>query len=329
MNNNIASKRNKTLKVNREEIPILQKFISNIEDLKEGLKKEMIINADLYDCLDHIPNEYFDLIIIDPPYNIDKDFNGFKFSSMNRAQYEDYLRSWFYKVSDKLKKDGSLYMCGDWKSTAAMQNVIEDKLTIINRISWQRDKGRGAKYNWKNGMEDIWFAVKDPNNYHFNVEAVKVRRKVIAPYRLKGQPKDWDETNEGNFRTTYPSNFWDDITIPFWSMPENTNHPTQKPEKLFAKLILASTKVGDKVFDPFLGSGTSAVVAKKFNRDFCGIEINREYCLWAAKRLLNKVDTIQGYIDGVFWERNSQREQSKHKNSLTDSNGSQKTLFDL
>ena len=69
------------------------------------------------------------------------------------------------------------------------------------------------------------------------------------------------ETDDGNYRNTCPSNFWDDITVPFWSMPENTAHPTQKPEKLLAKLILASSREGDTVFDPFLGSGTTAVTA--------------------------------------------------------------------
>ncbi len=96
-------------------------------------------------------------------------------------------------------------------------------------------------------------------------------------------------------------------------MPENTDHPTQKPEKLYAKIILASSKAGAKIFDPFMGSGTSAVVAKKLNRHYCGVEINKEYCLWAAKRLNNaELDSsIQGYSDGVFWERNSLGEQKK------------------
>ena len=92
-------------------------------------------------------------------------------------------------------------------------------------------------------------------------------------------------------------------------MPENTDHPTQKPEKLYAKLILASSREGDMVFDPFMGSGTAAVVAKKLGRRYLGIEINEEYCLWAAKRLkmADENAEIQGYSDGVFWERNSQR----------------------
>lgn len=305
--------RNRTLTVSAEEIPALEGLVDNSESLRNGFHDDMIVNANLLDCLDYIPDEYFDLIIIDPPYNLDKDFHGQKFASMKSDAYEDYLRSWFYKVCDKLKSNGSLYMCGDWKCTSSMQRVIEERLTVINRITWQREKGRGAKSNWKNGMEDIWFAVKDSKDYYFDVESVKMKRKVIAPYKIDGKPKDWDETESGNFRITYPSNFWDDISIPFWSMPENTDHPTQKPEKLYAKLVLASSKPGDRIFDPFLGSGTAAVVARKLGRSYCGIEINKEYCLWAAKRVVNALSdkTIQGYADGVFWERNSLGEQKK------------------
>jgi site-specific DNA-methyltransferase (adenine-specific) len=214
-------------------------------------------------------------------------------------------------VCGKLKPTGSLYLCGDWKCTAALQKVMSDHLTILNRITWQREKGRGAKANWKNSMEDIWFGVKDPHAYYFNVEAVKLKRRVIAPYRVDGKPKDWDESTDGNFRLTYPSNFWDDISIPFWSMPENTDHPTQKPEKLYAKLILASSKPGDVIFDPFMGSGTAAVTAKKLGRHYLGVELNEEYCLWAAKRLqmAESDSAIQGYSDGVFWERNTLAQQ--------------------
>ena len=305
--------RNRTLTVSSNEVSSLESFIRTIEDLKEKYEDDSIVNGDLFECIDFVPNKYFDLIIVDPPYNLDKDFNGKKFSAMNSQDYENYLRSWFQKVCDKLKDNGSLYMCGDWKCTSSMQRVIEERLTILNRISWQREKGRGAKNNWKNGMEDIWFAVKNPKDYYFDVESVKLKRKVIAPYKVDGKPKDWEQTEKGNFRLTYPSNFWDDISIPFWSMPENTDHPTQKPEKLYAKLILASSKSGGKVFDPFLGSGTAAVVARKLGRHFFGIEINHEYCLWSVKRFVNSLNdlSIQGYSDGVFWERNTLGEQKK------------------
>lgn len=268
---------------------------------------DSIICADLLNVIDSIPDEIADLIIIDPPYNLDKDFNGNRFRAMSNAEYIEYLHTWFHKVCRKLNPDGSMYVCGDWRCTAALQLVMEEELHLLNRITWQREKGRGAKNNWKNGMEDIWFGVKDKNNYYFDIEAVKMKRRVLAPYRVDGVAKDWTENEAGRFRLTCPSNFWDDISVPFWSMPENTDHPTQKPEKLYAKLILASTQEGDVVFDPFAGSGTAAVVAAKLGRHYLGVEINEEYCLLAAKRLLlaqnNK--SIQGYSDGVFWERNS------------------------
>jgi site-specific DNA-methyltransferase (adenine-specific) len=90
-------------------------------------------------------------------------------------------------------------------------------------------------------------------------------------------------------------------------MPENTDHPAQKSEKLIARLVLASSNPGDLVFDPFLGSGTSSVVAKKLGRQYCGVELDERYALLAEKRLrlANGDRTIQGYRDGVFRERNS------------------------
>ncbi|NLA73258.1 MAG: site-specific DNA-methyltransferase, partial [Clostridiales bacterium] len=147
------------------------------------------------------------------------------------------------------------------------------------------------------------------DDYTFNLDAVKLRRRVIAPYKENGKPKDWQETKSGKFRDTCPSNFWDDISVPFWSMAENTSHPTQKPEKLIAKLILASSNKGDIVFDPFLGSGTSAVTAKKLDRRFVGIEKSKRYCALSQYRLIkaNEDKRIQGYEDNVFWERNTQK----------------------
>ena len=265
------------------------------------------LNGDILKMLEFVPDNFADLIIIDPPYNLSKNFNGMKFASRSQENYDEYLSEWFPLICKKLKSDGSLYMCGDWKCTSSLQRAIERELAVLNRITWQREKGRGAKSNWKNGMEDIWFAVKNPDDYYFDVDAVKMKRKVLAPYKADGKPKDWNEESDGKFRITYPSNFWDDISVPFWSMPENTDHPTQQPEKLYAKLILASSRPGDIVFDPFLGSGTASVVAKKLGRRFCGIEQNEEYCLFAEKRLaLAETDkSIQGYSDGVFWERNS------------------------
>jgi site-specific DNA-methyltransferase (adenine-specific) len=285
---------------------------------QSSLTLEQILNktihADVMNVVDLLPVGIADLLIIDPPYNLSKNFNGVKFAKIDDEKYLEYLNSWFPKIIRILKPNGSVYICGDWKSTFCLYQIMSKHTIVRNRITWQREKGRGAKSNWKNTTEDIWFGTLG-DDYYFDVEAVKQKRKVIAPYRQNGQPKDWEETENGNFRLTYPGNFWDDISIPYWSMPENTDHPTQKPEKLIAKLILASCPVNGIVFDPFLGSGTTSVVAKKLGRCYAGIEMNKEYCLWTEKRLAaaesNK--TIQGYANGIFWERNTLNLQLKEQ----------------
>lgn len=299
---------NRTLRLDEADRERLRPRLLTAGGLEAGASfEDRTIHADLLDVLPLLPDCFADLIVIDPPYNLTKNFGTVKFGAMPSKDYAEYIATWFHEVCRKLKPDGSMYVCGDWRCTAALQAAMEQELTVLNRITWQREKGRGARANWKNAMEDIWFGVKDPKHFHFDVESVMMKRRVIAPYRENGRPKDWDETAEGKFRLTYPSNFWDDISIPFWSMPENTDHPTQKPEKLYAKLILASSRPGDLVFDPFLGSGTTSVVARKLGRRFCGVEIDEEYCLLAEKRLENaETDkTIQGYHDGLFWERNT------------------------
>ncbi|MDR2626697.1 MAG: site-specific DNA-methyltransferase [Dysgonamonadaceae bacterium] len=306
--NNERSNRNKTITLSKQEEAELS---HRLLTLSAPVSLDDIINrticGDINKTLAYLPKAFADLVIIDPPYNLSRDFAGMKFKEMTHERYMDYLRSWFPAVVSLLKPKGSLYLCGDWKCSAALYTVMSEHLTIVNRITWQREKGRGAKANWKNSMEDIWFGVKSADHYYFNIEAVKMKRKVIAPYQVDGKPKDWEKTAEGNFRLTHPSNFWDDITVPYWSMAENTEHPTQKPEKLIAKLILASCPENGTVFDPFLGSGTTSVVAKKLGRQYCGIELSREYACLAEKRLqtaeTNKV--IQGYEHGIFWERNT------------------------
>lgn len=308
--------RNRTMTLSDTEKEELRKDLSFLSEKSavDG-SVDKTFNQDLFEALEYLPRHFVDLLIIDPPYNLSKNFAGNKFKKTDDVAYIEYVRSWLPKVMELLKPNGSVYICCDWKCTSAIYQVLSECAVVVNRITWQREKGRGAKMNWKNAMEDIWFGVADENDYYFDVEAVKQKRRVVAPYKEDGKPKDWEETNEGKFRLTYPSNFWDDISIPYWSMPENTDHPTQKPEKLIAKLILASCPVDGIVFDPFLGSGTTSVVAKKLGRHYCGVEISEEYALLAAKRL-RKAESdrnIQGYNDGVFWERNTLNLQKKKK----------------
>ncbi|MDQ3132924.1 MAG: site-specific DNA-methyltransferase [Acidobacteriota bacterium] len=301
--------RNRTIDLSKAETEIYRErliFPGKQTDLSDIRNK--IICGDAFQTLKQLPEKSFDLLFADPPYNLTKNFGENSFRQTSLEEYEIWLESWLKACVRLLKNTASIYICGDWRSASAIQRVGMKYFKLQNRITWEREKGRGAKANWKNAAEDIWFfTVSD--DFVFNLESVKIKRRVIAPYTEKnGEPKDWEKSENGNFRTTHPSNLWTDLTVPFWSMPENTEHPTQKPEKLLAKIILASTNENDLILDPFSGSGTTAVVAKKLNRAFVGIERDEKYCLLTEKRLeLAENDKrIQGFADGVFYERNSQ-----------------------
>ncbi len=286
------------------------KGAAGVEDVRDRL-----FCQDVFEVLKYLPDQSVDLLFADPPYNLTKSFNTRKFKQTSIDEYSEWLDSWLGLTVRILKPTASVYICGDWRSSAAIQRVGEKYFISQNRITWEREKGRGAKSNWKNCSEDIWFFTVS-EDYYFNVDAVMLKRQVMAPYTHgNGAPKDWSETADGRFRTTHPSNLWTDLTVPYWSMPENTDHPTQKPEKLLAKIILASSREGDLVFDPFNGSGTTTVVAKKLERHYLGVEIDETYCCLAQKRLeLAARDAgIQGYVDGVFWERNA-RKLNRKKN---------------
>jgi site-specific DNA-methyltransferase (adenine-specific) len=310
------------------------KISHSLSFLSSGVKQADILNRvfnqDIGEALPHLPSQFVDLLILDPPYNLVKDFNGRVFQKQSFEEYTEWMKSWFLPLSRVLKPTASIYVCGDWLTSASVFQVLRERFVIRNRITWEREKGRGAKTNWKNCSEDIWFATVS-DDYFFNPDAVMLKRRVLAPYRVDGEPKDWQMESSGNFRLTHPSNFLSDITVPFWSMPENTDHPTQKPEKLVAKLVLASSTPGSVVMDPFLGSGTTATVCKKLGRDFVGFEIDRTYCLLALKRLaMAETDkAIQGYSDGVFWERNTLAEQLRTAESRNGKNRKETTVQNL
>lgn len=300
--------RNKTLELSKEDISFYAgKAIKLSKKSDTAAIENQIIHQDCFKALDLLPDGFVDLLIVDPPYNLTKSFGQRVFKEMDFSDYKKWLDSWLAKTVRLLKDNASVYICADWKTSIAIPEIAGKYFILQNRISWEREKGRGAANNWKNCLEDIWFFSKS-KDYTFNLEAVKIQRPVLAPYRdNNGNPKDWQEKGKEKFRLTHPSNVWTDISIPFWSMSENTPHPTQKPEKLLAKLILASSNAGDMVFDPFAGSGTTAVTAKKLGRKFCAIEREKEYIAYAMKRLelAEESAEIQGFENGFFKARNN------------------------
>lgn len=291
----MTSNRNKTLRLSD----------SDYADHMALLEDRNIHLGDFFEKIDLVDNGSIDLLIADPPYNLTKKYSSKIYKKQSDSDYIEFTKSWVSKIKTKLKKTASLYVCADWQTSMLIAPILKENFEVKNRITWQREKGRGSKTNWKNGHEDIWFCTVS-DNYTFNVESVKLKKKVIAPYKdSSGNPKDWSHGDDGKYRMTHPSNFMSDITIPFWSMVENTPHPTQKSEKLIAKLVLASSNEGDLILDPFLGSGTTLAVCTKLSRKCIGIERELEYAIMASMRydraLVNP--RIQGY-EGVFYERN-------------------------
>ena len=331
MNEKRRAPRNRTITLDDGELAALAQRLVRLEG---PVHAEALIGRtvcqDLLDALPHLPSGFVDLLIVDPPYNLDKSFNANAFKSRSEQRYAEWIDSWLEPLRRVLKPTASIYICCDWRCSSAIQQVGGRYFSIQNRITWEREKGRGALRNWKSCSEDIWFFTAS-GEYTFNVDAVKLKRRVIAPYTADdGKPKDWERTASGGFRLTHPSNLWTDISVPFWSMPENTDHPTQKPEKLIAKLVLASSNPGDVILDPFLGSGTTSVVAKKLGRSYVGIEMDEAYCCLAEKRLglADQDDRIQGYHDGVFWERNTLADQKKPVTKKRSQSGQRELVFE-
>lgn len=300
--------RNKTIELSpKDEKNYASRAIKLTKKCSVDEVMDKTIHQDMLKALDYLPDNFVDLLVVDPPYNLTKNFGQRIFKEMDGGEYKKWFEKWLKKICRILKDNASVYVCSDWKTSIFIPEIAGKYLLLQNRISWEREKGRGAQNNWKNCLEDIWFFTVS-KDYKFNIDAVKMQKAVIAPYRdAKGEPKDWVDDGGSKYRLTHPSNVWTDISIPFWSMPENTPHPTQKPEKLIAKLILASSNVGDVVFDPFLGSGTTSVVAKKLGRHYVGIEREKEYVAVAEKRLemAESDNSIQGFENGIFKVRNS------------------------
>ena len=179
----MKAERNKTIDFPPEDAPeYLARCLHVTEDVPLDAVCDRTICGDTFAVAPHLPRGFADLLIVDPPYNLTKDFSGGGFRRTTDANYAAFTRAWIELLLPLLKPDASVYVCCDWRSSPIVGLTLKDYFRLQNRITWQREKGRGAQRNWKNGMEDIWFATRT-DDYTFHVDAVKVRRRVRAPYR--------------------------------------------------------------------------------------------------------------------------------------------------
>lgn len=251
-----------------------------------------IFLGDAIEILQTIPDESIDLIFVDPPYNIGKDFAGRKDKWKTDIDYLNWCYQWIDLCINKLKPNGSFYLMASTQFMPYFDLYIRNKITIVSRIIWSYDSsGVQAKNYFGSMYEPILFCVKNKNNYTFNsneilVEAKSGAKRKLIDYR-KNPPQPYNTKK-------VPGNVWY-FTRVRYRMEEYEKHPTQKPISLLERIIKASSNPGDTILDPFSGTFTTCFVAQKLNRHFIGIEIQEEYFKIGLRRL-NLTSEYKGEI---------------------------------
>jgi len=232
-----------------------------------------------------IKDNSVDLIFVDPPYNIGKNFNGRKDNWKNDEDYLTWCYQWIDLLLKKLKNSGSLYIMTSTQFIPYFDIYLRDKIEILSRIVWSYDSsGVQAKKYFGSMYEPILFCVKDKNKYTFNSDDILVEAKTGAKRKLidyrKNPPQPYNTKK-------VPGNVWEFPRVRY-RMAEYENHPTQKPISLLERIIKASTNERDTVLDPFSGTFTTSYVAKKLKRKSIGIEIDVDYSKIGVRRVLEQ-----------------------------------------
>lgn len=247
-----------------------------------GTKDHRILRGDAVDALAQVEDGSCALVFADPPYNIGKRFGDFVDRWESDADYAKWCASWLELCIGKLTPTGSLYVMTSTQSMPYLDLYLREKMEVLSRIVWTYDSsGVQAKKYFGSLYEPILFAVVDRKNYTFNADEIKVEARTGATRKLidyrKPVPTEYSSTK-------VPGNVWHFPRVRF-RMPEYEDHPTQKPEALLERIILASTNPGDLVLDPFSGTFTTSAVAKRLGRRSVGIELSDEYVGIGLRRL--------------------------------------------
>lgn len=248
--------------------------------IKKATTTHELILGDALEALDQIQKKV-DLVFADPPYNIGKTF-GQKNKKWSEDEYVDWSQEWISKVKSLLTSNGSFYLMAATQFMPYLDLYLRKDFHVLNRIVWYYDSsGVQAKKRLGSQYEPIILCVKDKRNYTFNYDSITVPARTGAIRKLidhrKKPPRRYNSKRN-------PGNVWYFPRVRF-RMPEYTDHPSQKPELLLERIILASSNVGDLVLDPFAGTFTTNAVAAKLRRNSVGIEIEPKYFEAGVKRV--------------------------------------------
>lgn len=247
-----------------------------------GTDDHQVWHGDALDVLEEIPDGTCTLIFADPPYNIGKKFKDFEDKWPDDASYAEWCHSWLDLCVRKLTPNGSLYVMSSTQSIPYLDIYLRSRMTILSRIVWHYDSsGVQAKKYFGSMWEPILHCVKDPKNYIFNADEIKVEAKTGSTRKLidyrKAVPTEYSSEK-------VPGNAWYFPRVRY-RMHEFEDHPSQKPEALLERVIKASSNEGDVVLDPFSGTFTTSAVAKKLGRRSIGIDRAEDYVGVGLRRL--------------------------------------------
>jgi site-specific DNA-methyltransferase (adenine-specific) len=231
--------------------------------------------------LARLPEASIDLIIADPPYGLGKDY-GNDSDKLEARAYLEWTERWIDAALPKLKASGSLYIFLTWRYSPEVFVMLKQRMTMLNEIIWDRrvPSMGGSTRRYSSVHDTIGFFAKG-RDYHFDLDAVRI------PYD--------EQTKKARSRSIFVGAKWLELGYnpkDVWSVSrlhrehrEREDHPTQKPLEIIERMVKASCPPGGVVLDPFMGSGTTAVAARRCERDFTGFELNPEYCKLIDSRL--------------------------------------------
>lgn len=234
------------------------------------MKQLDIRNGDALVLFREIADESIDLIITDPPYNLGKDY-GNNHDLKEFDDYMDFTRAWLSEAKRVLKPTGTIYVFMGVRFISYLYTVLERELQMFfnSWVVWHYTQGMGKTKGFSPRHDDILVFNKS-KDFIFNLDNIRVPQKY---YRSRN-----------NMRGANPSDVWQFSHVHYCN-PNRQNHPTQKPEGLCERMVLASSNEGDLILDPFSGSGTTLRVCQQLNRNAIGFELNPDYVAMTQQRL--------------------------------------------
>ncbi|TSC95030.1 MAG: putative adenine-specific DNA-methyltransferase [Parcubacteria group bacterium Licking1014_1] len=264
-----------------------------------------IYNEDCFRGIGKIEDGSIDLILTDPPYCLGKDY-GNDSDMKNPKDYLEWTYKWIDLVIPKLKESGSMYLFLSWQYSPEIFSYIKTKMRMINEIIWDRrvPSMGGSTRRFTSVHDNIGVFVKK-NDYYFDIDEVRI---------------SYDEkTKKARSRSIFVGAKWLEVGYnpkDVWSHsrlhkqdPEREKHPTQKPLAIIDRIVKASSPQNGIVFDPFMGSGTTAISCIRNNRKYTGFEINKNYYDMIQKRILKENNNL-------FFNRSSVENQKEMENVI-------------